>query len=190
VLKHVLMENTFVGQFSVSIDRTTSFCQVPASFKFFRSPLFEKSFNFKFCMNHNKHWFLRLIALSGALFMLVVSTGISISIHYCNGRIIDFAVDKRAEACDGYYELTTTSPIGCSFARKGCCEDQDWLLVVENEVPPSDMPDLQVHAPFVATLTAPKVQWRSFRFDDALGLANAPPELQQDHQVLYQVFLI
>jgi hypothetical protein len=141
-------------------------------------------------MNHNKHWFLRLIALSGAVFMLLVSTGVSVSVHYCNGRVIDLAVNQRAKACEGVYESTTSLPVGCSFTRKGCCEDQDWLLVVENEVLPSDMPALLVNTPFITTLSAPQVQGFAFCIIDALGLANAPPYLQQDHQVLYQVFLI
>lgn len=133
--------------------------------------------------------FLRFTALLLTAFMLIVSTGASVSIHYCNGNVIDFAINKRAEACEGYYQDSSDSPTGCSISRKECCEDVDRVLLVENEFPPSQTYSVQnngildlliTELPRITVLPTPKIDC----------LANAPPLIETDYQVLFQVFVI
>jgi len=122
--------------------------------------------------------------------MLLVSTGASISIHYCNGNVIDFAIDKRAEACEGYYELEIDNSVACSISRKGCCEDDDRLLLVENDYPPTQSYKVQdIQSSHLFYLTPPSTPSAHSRVE-IKGLANPPPLLIIDYQALFQVFVI
>ncbi len=121
--------------------------------------------------------------------MLLVSTGVSVSVHYCNGNIIDLAVNKRAKACEGALNLHTDTPYACSFSRKSCCSDQDWLLVVENEVPPVQVLHVPVSGVLVPVTVLPIVGQRVNGRWTIDGVANAPPG-RSDVQALFQVFLI
>ena len=103
-------------------------------------------------MKSRTNTLLQLVAFLSAVFMLLVSTGASISIHYCNGNVIDFAVNKRAKVCEGYYELEIDNSVGCSISRKGCCEDDDRLLLVENDYPPTHNTSFQ-KTPIVSLLS-------------------------------------
>jgi hypothetical protein len=133
---------------------------------------------------------LRFLTLLGAAFMLLVSTGASISIHYCNGNVIDFAVNKRAKACDGYYELEIDNSVGCSVSRKGCCEDDDRLLLVENDYPPTYNTDFQ-KTPIVSLLSIEEhLIFSAHPLVKVECLANAPPLIETDYQALFQVFVI
>lgn len=141
-------------------------------------------------MNSTRLFFLRLGALLSAIWILLVSIGASVSVHYCNGNVIDFAIDKRAEACKGYYQAIDVNPEACSISKKGCCEDADWLFVVENDYPPSNGFEIPVSNNIalsaIENLTASVVKLRPKRY----YAANAPPLIQTDIQVLFQVFLI
>ncbi len=126
----------------------------------------------------------------GAIWILLVSIGASVSIHYCNGNVIDFAFDKRAEACKGYYQAVETNSHYCSFAKKGCCEDTNWLFVVENDYPPSESSEIPVAieiAPFTVQYASNFV---NHDVSEVYCFANAPPLIENDYQVLFQVFLI
>jgi len=133
---------------------------------------------------------LRISSLLFAVFMLLISTGASVSIHYCNGNIIDFAIDKRAEACDGYYESKANSPVGCSITRKGCCEDDDRLLLAENDYPPTPTSKVQdTPALYLFSFTELPTFTKNPRVEIDC-LTHSPPIIKTEYQVLFQVFVI
>ena len=141
-------------------------------------------------MKSRTNTLLQLVAFLSAVFMLLVSTGASISIHYCNGNVIDFAVNKRAKVCEGYYELEIDNSVGCSISRKGCCEDDDRLLLVENDYPPTHNTSFQ-KTPIVSLLSIEEHPiFSAHPLVKIECLANAPPLIETDYQALFQVFVI
>lgn len=133
---------------------------------------------------------VRLSTLVYAVFLLVVSTGATLSIHFCNGNVIDFAIDNRAEVCEGYIANTDSFTGGCSVSKKGCCEDDDRLLVFENDYPPNDLSG-NLNKLSCADLMGQK-RIEQTQVDSQLEecLGNPPPLIQTDYQVLFQTFLI
>jgi hypothetical protein len=54
-----------------------------------------------------------------ALFLLVSTTGITISMHYCGGKLVTTSIYKEAKSCcDG---------------SKGCCENKTFRYEIKND---------------------------------------------------------
>lgn len=63
--------------------------------------------------------FKRLTHIVFALFLLVSTTGITISLHYCGGKLVTTSINKEARSCcDG---------------TKGCCENKTFHYEIKND---------------------------------------------------------
>lgn len=63
--------------------------------------------------------FRRITHIIFALFLMVATTGITLSIHYCGGKIVSASIYKEAKTCcDG---------------KGGCCENKTLHFEVEDD---------------------------------------------------------
>ena len=114
-----------------------------------------------------------------ALFLLVVSTGITISMHYCNGNLVTTTINDHAESC-------------CDD-KDGCCNNKELHFELQNDyVSPSIAQnstvvvlDLLFPALFVAipNLSAPERK-TAVAFSDFI-----PPPKIQTRLSLLQTYL-
>jgi hypothetical protein len=133
---------------------------------------------------------LRIAAIVYAVFLLVVSTGATLSIHYCNGNIIDIAVDGKADVCEGFKPNVEIPSLGYTISKKGCCEDDERLLVFENDYPPTHVSVDSYQTSFTNFVGQERLDLTKIDSQCEECLANPPPLIRTDYQVLFQVFLI
>src|SRR3546814_5686890 len=78
--------------------------------------------------------FRSIIAICMALLIMVVTTGFSISQHFCQGELLAFALFGKAEPCEmamtqndlpPCHNQDNTDRSDSSFAKKPCCENHD-----------------------------------------------------------------
>jgi hypothetical protein len=114
-----------------------------------------------------------------ALFLLVATTGISLSMHYCGGKLVDTSINKEAKACcDG---------------TGGCCENRsfsfevkdDYVVPVELEITNTVAPDILFPVLYVFNFRLISEVKQSFiTFTDS-----SPPPAMQTRLSLLQTFL-
>lgn len=123
---------------------------------------------------------LRKIAnLTLALILLVATTGITLSKHYCMGRLKSVAINEHAAHC--FINESEQMP---------CCEDVEEELKIEEVTTASFDLDLQPDLYQIAAITF-------ILFNDSprhtivkSSLGKSPPLPDQDFQILHQTFLI
>ena len=139
----------------------------------------------------------RIILLALALLVLVSSTGFSVGMHFCAGKISDLSFYGKASEC--FMEQKRQTPPPCNthvneeFSQSSCCEDH--RLVVDrldvatdaNAPAPSKFFDLKLVAAIKVVIL------QLFALQEELKPAYAlyiSPSIARDIPVLVRSFLI
>ena len=137
---------------------------------------------------------LQLISMAMAVLVLISTLSVSIEKHYCGDHLVDVAIFSEAESCG--MEMTdmdlSTSDDGPGISKKTCCTDvvnlfqgQDELSVEKTQVLNTDQKVfiLAFTAVFSGLITVETEKNPPFEH-------YSPPMLDEDIQVLNEVFLI
>ncbi|HEY9560264.1 MAG TPA: hypothetical protein VIR29_05685 [Anseongella sp.] len=136
-----------------------------------------------------------------ALLIMVVTTGFSISQHFCQGELLAFALFGKAEPCEmamtqndlpPCHNQDNTDRSDSSFAKKPCCENHD-AAVAGQDTPTllKNADNLVPSVKFFAAFTYIFFQdYLPSRDKDAFFAEYRPPLIERDIPVLIQSFLI
>ena len=131
---------------------------------------------------------LKIVSVLQAAVLLAVSIGASVSTHYCNGNLIDFAINKRAKSCK---VISQNQNADCGFKKRTCCEDGDWLLVLKTNATEYDLDDIGSFAPIFLLKEFNETSLATRLVTVVTHLSNAPPNSYSNtFQILFQIFLI
>lgn len=131
-----------------------------------------------------------------AMLMLTVNVNITLATHYCGGRAV------KTSLAFGQEQISCSLPIGesqssCEKAmtslqkKKNCCENRYFSFSNDGEFnhPKVISPNLDFQ--IVAVISKPfpsNINFSPTETESLTSLAHSPPLIQQDRQVLYQVF--
>lgn len=154
-------------------------------------------------MNTKKTY--RLISLSLAVLMFFSSVGLVIDFHYCQGKLKNMSLWKKAKSC---HELAASSHChkttkqGChktaseqsckkGAGQNGCCDNETAIFLLDADYPTAEYVPLETHQiQFVATFV---VTFYHLFIDAEYLLSHyqnyKPPLLNRDVCVLIQSFL-
>lgn len=144
----------------------------------------------------------RIIALLLAFLMFFTSTGFSMDVHYCQGKVKTISLFGKAKACSANeaatcYHRTSSSVdkqnLQTSVKKKKCCHNQNMATgSFEFEGTSSDLITLQdVQFEFIVAFVAAFVEHHSVLTNDYVSFnIHQIPIPDQDLHVLYQSFLI
>lgn len=136
-----------------------------------------------------------------ALLIMVVTTGFSISQHFCQGELLDFTLFGDAEPCEMAMSGNDLPPCHNqdsadqstgSFTKKPCCENHD-ATVAGQDTPTllksidSLIPSVKFLAAFAYTVF---YNYLALRDKNTLFTEYRPPLIQRDIPVFIQSFLI
>lgn len=121
----------------------------------------------------------KIVNVALALILLVATTGVTLSKHYCMGRLKSVAINEHASHC---FKSETD--------RMPCCEDVEEELKVEEITTSSFDVDLSPDLYQIASITFVLLHQTSQSVAITFPLEESPPLPDQDIQVLYQSFLI
>ncbi len=142
----------------------------------------------------------RFITLSLAFLLLFTSTGFSIDLHYCGGKVADVSIFGKANACNMMEEVNDSSN-HCqveqknqqqdSFKQSKCCYNETLAVDITDELTNADNTTLS-HAQ-LTFITAYFISSYHLFFSEEKETEYfnySPPMISKDIQVLDQVFII
>lgn len=136
-----------------------------------------------------------------AFLIVVVTTGFSLSQHYCQGELLDFTLFGKAQPCEMAMNESDLPPCHTQdkgdraadlFSKKPCCENHD-AAVEGQDIPtsPKNSYNLVPSVKFLAAFTYIFFQdYLPSRGKDALFAERRSPLIERDIPVLIQSFLI
>ncbi len=75
----------------------------------------------------------RILSFSMAVLVLLSTMSFTIDMHYCGDTLVDTAIFKKAETC-GMEMQKSTSPSECSFTKKDCCSEEQFVINGQDEL--------------------------------------------------------
>jgi len=141
----------------------------------------------------------RCVAFLMAILLFCTSVGAAVDMHFCGGELKSFSLFGEAKSCQELAEveqgcetsaLQADSHTGCSFDRKGCCEDRFAYLSADQDFPnqitvaESDVSPIVFSAIPVAN---PTINYQNLNVPSTFY---QPPNLSKNYLVLLQIFLL
>lgn len=114
-----------------------------------------------------------------ALFLMLATTGISFSMHYCGGELVSTSINKEAKSCcDG---------------KGGCCENKSIHIEIEDDyvcpvhIDVSNAEEIELLFPILFVLQAEPIE-ESIK-GNYCSFASSPPPPIQTRLSLLQTYL-
>ena len=157
--------------------------------------------------NIRTHIIAKLLTLFMAFWVLVLSSGVSVNVHFCQNVVKSFSILSEAPNC---HEMMANTSSSCHFAKKSCknacsaskiqkednkpcCTNKDVQLELDTDLPHFEIvsTDFSLEDDFWAVQVTPIV----YNFDIQKPVEKTafkhyrPPPLVGNYIVLYQQFL-
>ncbi len=138
----------------------------------------------------------QIVALCMALVILVSTTGLAMSEHFCGGELQDIAFFGQAKVCEAHvkqvppchHEQVAT---GAQVNKKSCCEDKTVISQQQETLAQTVLKELQPDLSFVAVIASYLLVLTSEHTPQVAQHTNyIPPLIEYDIPVLVQSFLL
>lgn len=128
--------------------------------------------------------FKKVFHIALVLYLLIITSGVAVSKHYCGGDMVSFSVYLKAQSCSGMDEEM----------EDHCCDDTVAFFQLEEDFTPDSQLKFAVTPGF--SFVVPEFTFLSYIFSTHLSFQNnqfvaySPPLLVEDIPTEVQSFLI
>ncbi len=70
----------------------------------------------------------RIFSISFAAYLLIISLGLTINVHYCGGKIASFQIVSTSTSC-----CCDTETKSCSSTASDCCSDDSFIVMLDSD---------------------------------------------------------
>lgn len=137
------------------------------------------------------------MSLTMAFLLLVSSSGISMDVHFCQGKFKRANIFGKAKTCEQVNDcirkcgkvIKSCHADGQDGDHKGCCENQSFELDFDFDAFDNSSADINtIQKQFLTTFTYTFVQNLVPKKGNPKFTTYIPPPLEKDITVLFQVF--
>lgn len=139
----------------------------------------------------------RITSLTMAFLLLVSSSGISMDVHFCQGKFKRANIFGKAKTCEQVNdclrkcgkEIKSCHSDGQDGDHKGCCENQSFELDFDFDAFDNTAADIStIQKQFLTAFTYTYVLNLVPKKDNPKFTTYIPPPLEKDITILFQVF--
>ncbi|QED37156.1 hypothetical protein FK178_05275 [Antarcticibacterium arcticum] len=127
---------------------------------------------------------MKLLSILLSLLVLFSTSPVTMDAHYCSGKMIDFAFNKKARSCSS--DLAVESEY---FAEDTCCSNKTIQKTGQKDLKVSS-PSFQLESFFCTVPPAIRMNSSLPEKEELSSYYYKPPLIKKDYQVLFEVFLI
>ena len=144
-------------------------------------------------MIHQRSIFYRFLSGFMALWMLVVSLGVTVDMHFCQHHLLDFKIWGKANGCGMEKQIAKCSAAVDGISRPKCCDQKTHQLYFDQTNAGAQqvtgLTDIH-HLPF-AILPAWEVNWSRLIFKESQSNipTHGPPWLDLDRTIRFASLL-
>ncbi len=136
----------------------------------------------------------KILSVFLSLLILISSTGITLSTHFCMGRAVENEISLGMDLLNcgmmDEVELCRTDSDGQNLMAPSCCDNEFLSIKIQDDYQKISN-EISFETQFLYAFTYTFLFDCQLNSEPSLALADhAPPLLEQDYQSLYQSFLL
>ncbi|UJH91883.1 hypothetical protein LZ575_04330 [Antarcticibacterium sp. 1MA-6-2] len=125
---------------------------------------------------------MKLLSILLSLIVLFATSSITVDMHYCSDKLVDFAFNQKSKSCNGEIKIE-------KFAEDTCCFGVSIRKAAQKDLKISSL-SFEITAGFGIIPFSPLFGTPILPGKYVPSIRHIPPLVKKDYQVLFEVFLI